>query len=100
MGAGRGHAIAVTSILHDEFPAVEGFSVATRRIAFHAAEAHQGKKGFRLEPPLLALGLKNLHEVINLLLVDLLLERDEEAGLPHVAVVFWNLILQDQMVAE
>jgi hypothetical protein len=46
------------------------------------------------------LGLENLHEVINLLPVDLLLERPEEAGLAHVAVVFWNLVLQDQMVAD
>jgi hypothetical protein len=54
------------AILPGEFPAVEGFSVATRRIAFHAAEPHEGEKGLWLEPPLVALGLENLHEVINL----------------------------------
>ena len=89
-----------TPTLQDEFPAVESFSVATRRIAFHTAEAHEGKKGFWLKPPLVMLGLENLHEVINLLPVDLLLERHKQAGLAHVAIVFWNLVLQNQMVAE
>jgi hypothetical protein len=84
----------------DEFQALEGFSVAARCITFHAVEVHDGKKSLRLKTPLLTLGRENLHEIIHLLMVDLLLKRHEEAGMSPLTLVFWNLVLQDQMVAE
>src|SRR4029077_3677234 len=53
-----------------------------------------------LEPALCVLGLKGIHEVTHLLLVHLWRERHEHAWLSQVAVVFRDLVLQNQVIPK
>src|ERR1035441_6774306 len=48
----------------------------------------------------MALRLEGLHDVTHLLLANIHLQRHEHAGLSHVPVVFWNFILQNQMISK
>src|SRR5262249_33792948 len=49
---------------------------------------------------LAVLGLKGIHEITNLLLVHLWWERYEHAWLSQVSVVFWDLVLQNQVIPK
>lgn len=48
--------------------AVEGFSVAAGRTAFHAAQAHEGLKGWRLKPFPALLRWEGFHKIAELCL--------------------------------
>src|SRR5215467_7872408 len=54
---------------------VESLGITAGRIAFHAAQPHEGEQGLLREPALAVLGLKGIHNVTCFLLVHLWRER-------------------------
>jgi len=46
------------------------------------------------------LRLEGFHEATNLLLIDFPFEWDEEIWLPHISVVFWDFVFEDQVIPE
>jgi len=80
--------------------AKEGLGVFRRRRALDAAEPHDRQEGVAGKPMLVRLGLKEPAQMIDFLLADFLIQRNEEIGDSEVAVVFGNLVLQNQMVPE
>src|SRR5262245_46786595 len=90
----------ITLLLQHHFPTVKRLGIAAWGVAFHPPQTHQGKKSVLLEPVFAVLGLKGVHDVGDLPLVYFRFERYELARLSHVAVVLWNFILENQMVAK
>jgi len=43
---------------------------------------------------------KRIHDVTHFFLADIGLEGHKYAGAPHIAVVLWNFILENQVVTE
>src|SRR5713101_10079514 len=83
-----------------ELVAVERFGVTAGRIAFHAPQSHQREEGFGLKPALVALRLEGFEDAVDLSLACLCIERHKHAGLAQIAVIFWDLILQNQVIAK
>lgn len=84
----------------DQFATVESLGVTARSIAFHSPQSHEGEKCFRFKPALAVLGLKSIHDELDLFLTRLRPEGHKNAGPPQVAVVFWDFVLQNQMVPK
>src|SRR6187399_811420 len=83
-----------------EFTGIKCFRISAGGVAFHASQPHQGKEGFALEPVLPKLGLKAVHKELYLRFAHLRRQRDEYFRLPHIPVIFWYLVLQDQVIPE
>src|SRR5206468_3993410 len=74
--------------------------MAAGSVTFYPPQAHEGEKSVFLEPALAALRLKGFHEVANFLFAGLGVEMHKYVGPSHVAVVFWDLVFQYQMIAK
>src|ERR1700722_6606055 len=79
---------------------VKSLGVSAGRIALHSTQTHQRLKCGIVEPVLALLRRERIHQMTNFHLCDFFSERHEYGGLPHVAVVFWNLVFQDEVIAE
>lgn len=92
--------IALKGPLQHQLSAVEGFCIAARSIALHPPKPHQGTECLVLEPPLAPLRLERLHDVTDLPLANLLRQRNEDAWSSQIAVIFRNLVFQNQMIPK
>src|SRR5262249_10865332 len=87
-------------VSQNQFAPIKCLRVTTGSVAFHATEPHQAHERAFLEPPLLALCLKRIHEETHLFLACFKRQWHEHSGLSQVAVGFRDLVSQNQMVAE
>src|SRR5262245_30338633 len=81
------------SELDDGLADVECFGVSRARSTLHAPEPHQPHEGLAREPVLVALGAEGVVQVLDLLLADRLVERDEAVGRAEIAVELRDLVL-------
>src|SRR2546422_5147044 len=86
--------------LQNDLSAVEAFSVSSGRVRFHAPHPQDRPKQIFREPLLGLLRLEALDNIPDLALADRLVQLDEGVRGSEVAVVFGDLVLEDQMVAE
>ena len=87
-------------ILQHELATIKSFGVSARGIAFHTAQSHQRLKRFGLKPTLSTLRLESIHDVSNFLLAHIGLKRHEDTRLSHVAVIFGDLVFENQMIPK
>src|SRR5262249_43986014 len=92
--------LAATSAAQHELPREKGLGVSLRRRAFDAAKPHQPVERLRRIPTFPALARERRHEMLNLAPADRGSERHEQVGLTEVSVVFRDLVLENEMVAE
>ena len=79
---------------------MKGFRVLQRGCRFQAADAHQGQKSFPVEPVFVLLTFKTLQENVDFFSGLFLRQVAEAVWNAQVAVVFRDLVLQDQVIAE
>src|SRR5882724_2750211 len=84
--------------LDDDLPAVERFRVFVGGFRLHATESEQRLERIRREPVLVALGLEAIHDETDLLLADRPVEMHVEVWNAEIAVIFQNLVLEDQVI--
>src|SRR5260370_41063190 len=79
---------------------VERLGVTAGCVAFDSSQSHEGEKCILPKPTLAVLGAESVHDLGNFLLADPRLEWHKQIRPPQVAVVLWNFVFQNQMVAK
>ncbi len=79
---------------------MEGLGVVARAVAFHAAKAHQSQERFALEPMFGTLRGEGLKKIVDFVFVQRRVERDENVGAAHVAVVLGNFVFENEVIAK
>ena len=79
---------------------MEGFGIPTGSVAFHTPQAHQRPERAFFEPTLGSLRREGVHQILDLLLAQFRRKWNVAIRLAQVAVIFGDLVLQDQMVAK
>src|SRR6266545_3113510 len=95
-----GARLAPSESCENHLPAVEGLGEPGRRPAFHPSQSQHGHEEIFGEPGLAPLTLEGGEEGLHLHAGGLLVQMNEDVGTPEVTIVFRNLVLEDQMVAE
>ncbi len=80
--------------------AIKGFGVFLRRVAFDAADSHHGEKNIFREPVAATLGFETFKNRVDLFATGGFIQGNEEIRVAQIAVVFYNLIFQDQVTPE
>lgn len=83
-----------------ELSAIETLSKSVRRIRFDAPEALKGQKSVLSKPVFGALGSKRLADISCFSFTSPAIQAHEEIGRAKIAVVLWNFVLQDEVVAK
>src|SRR4051812_32384566 len=86
--------------LENGLAAVEGLRVARGRIGLQAPEPEDGHERLFVEPMLLSLRSEAIDNMTDLCRADRLCQRNKEIRSAHIAVVFRDLIFQDQVVSK
>jgi hypothetical protein len=79
---------------------VERFSVPIDRATLHPANAHQSKKSLFSEPILRPLRSENIEERFGFVASRGRAQRDVEVRPAEISVPLWNLVLENELVAE
>src|SRR6266446_130622 len=82
----------------DQLPRIKCFSESTGRIRFDSPDAHQALKSILRKPMLIALRFEAGHQILDLTVANLAIERHEEIGRTEVAVVLRDFIFEDKMI--
>src|SRR5262249_20334699 len=84
----------------DQLAAVEGLGVTAGSVALHPSQSHQREECALAKPRFGVLGREGIHDITDLLVVHVRLEWHEQARPAHVAVVFRNLVFEDEMISK
>src|SRR5579883_3148468 len=84
----------------DRLAAIERFGEAARRVAADAAQPQQGQEGVGGEPCARPLAREMLEQRRHLAPGKLRAQGGEQVGVAEIAVIFDDLVLPDEMVAE
>jgi hypothetical protein len=89
-----------TTPLYETLPAVETFRIPSFGVRFDSANTKQGPKSVFRKPLLARLRAKRREYMANLRFTQPFVESHEKVGGTKIAIVFRNLILEDQVIAE
>lgn len=92
--------VTIAPLLERQFTAIESFGILFRNVRFDSAQAQQRAEGLFLKPVLAFLRLEAAQDEVNLLTAERFREANKEIGRTQVAIVFRNLVFQNQMVPE
>jgi hypothetical protein len=83
-----------------QLTAVKALGKTSWRICLDTAKAHQPQKKILGEPLLVTLGSEEAHEKLHFAFRNGFGKRNEKIRLPQIGVVLWNLVFENEMVAE
>src|SRR5579862_795672 len=92
--------VVVGADLQSQLASIKSLGISAGRVALHPAQSHERVKRFRLEPSLIVLRPKGLHDGVNFFLAGGSVERHKNRGLSHVAVILGNLVFENQVIAK
>src|SRR5271157_6476272 len=84
--------------LENQLAAVKCLGVAAWGVTLHSAQSHQRLEDLWFEPAFVALRFEGFDDQPRLLVAIFSGKRNEDVGLSDVAIVFRNLVFQNQMI--
>src|SRR4051794_27197673 len=83
-----------------QLAAIECLCVSAAGARFHPAKPHQTQERVPVKPVFPDLRFEAFENIPELFFTDGLIQLQKNAGPPQIAVVFWNLVLENHVIPE